>query len=373
MSSSQKYSQKKDPVIKPLGGGSSVNTVSRITNAKTASSSNKKTEDMRPTLSVGVGARYKGVDGLVFGVFLFVLVLAFIGQTTSWYEFDLTVLWQFWPLWLVFIMLAVYLHRHASVITNTVVSLLFVGTVGVVWVSGITPSDLNMTIASTVNGSGDIVSQTRNLSGFDKVAFNGNGTVILRQGDKEKVVIQAEDTVLKNIITAVTDDGVLTIDFRKESLWERVVPKQDPLFYITVDDIKKIDITGSGSVQSGTIKTPSLELQLRGSGDMDINMNVTSLVTSAFGSGNITLSGVAHTQEVLVNGSAEYDGQNLVGRKGSVNVIGTGTAMVNLITSLDVLIDGPGRVTYLGSPSITQNIEGSGALIKHSSDITLNN
>ncbi len=311
------------------------------------------------------------MDRLVLGVFVFVLSLAFVGQYTDWYDFDLTILWQFWPLWLLFLLLSAYMHSRASVVTNTIMSLAFLGSVGIIWAGNVTPADFNIAIARTVSGKGELVVENRKLSGFDSIEFNGKGFVVINQGLREEVIVQAEDTVIKNIITAITDDSVLTIDFKKESLWERVVPKQIPKFYITVKELRNIELSGSGVIESGSINLQDLTLRLRGSGEFDMNMNVDTLVVDALGSGRLALSGIANSQIVNINGSVAYDGQRLVGKDGYISISGSGAAVVNILSSLNAEINGSGVITYFGEPDVTENINGSGEVVQYDLDLSV--
>ncbi len=364
---------KKTPELKPLGGKTqktSGQTISKI-NFKTSNRPISSSTESEPTLSAGVVLRCHGMDRLVLGVFVFVLSLAFVGQYTDWYDFDLTILWQFWPLWLLFLLLSAYMHSRASVVTNTIMSLAFLGSVGIIWAGNVTPADFNIAIARTVSGKGELVVENRKLSGFDSIEFNGKGFVVINQGLREEVIVQAEDTVIKNIITAITDDSVLTIDFKKESLWERVVPKQIPKFYITVKELRNIELSGSGVIESGSINLQDLTLRLRGSGEFDMNMNVDTLVVDALGSGRLALSGIANSQIVNINGSVAYDGQRLVGKDGYISISGSGAAVVNILSSLNAEINGSGVITYFGEPDVTENINGSGEVVQYDLDLSV--
>lgn len=373
----QKSSSSKSntPNIAPLGGTSAKkqNTTSKLARMSTLrSSAHVSSGGGTPTPSMDVGKKNgPRIDFFLFGIFVLVLGLAFIGQTTNWYEFDLTLLWQFWPLWIIFLSLAFFFNRLSWLTANTFLSLLFVGTIGVIWIGGLTPSDFNIAIAETVRGKGELLVEKREVANFDRIQLNGRGTAIITQGSAQEVVVQAEDTVMQNVITSVTSDKVLTIDFKKERLWERVVPKQAPTFYITVDDIERIDVSGSGKVVSSTLNASALELQLHGSGSFDINMFVNKLVVHALGSGVLTLSGNANAQEVVIDGSAAYDAQNLLSKDISVELSGSGAAALNVLRSLDVRMDGSGNITYFGTPEVSQEVSGSGTLERYAPEVSL--
>ena len=63
-----------------------------------------------------------------------------------------------------------------------------------------------------IEGSGDVVTETRAVSGFDRVILGGIGELTLIQGEEESLEIEAEDNILPQITTEVRD-GTLTISF----------------------------------------------------------------------------------------------------------------------------------------------------------------
>src|SRR5438874_6398754 len=54
-----------------------------------------------------------------------------------------------------------------------------------------------------VKGSGNIVSEVRDISGFDAVELKSIGMVTIEQGDREGVEITADDNLLPEITTEV--------------------------------------------------------------------------------------------------------------------------------------------------------------------------
>ncbi|MGZ7107850.1 MAG: GIN domain-containing protein, partial [Methanobacterium sp.] len=50
-------------------------------------------------------------------------------------------------------------------------------------------------------GSGKVINQTRDVASFNQIDFNGAGELIITQGDKESVTVQADDNLMNNIKT----------------------------------------------------------------------------------------------------------------------------------------------------------------------------
>ena len=91
-------------------------------------------------------------------------------------------------------------------------------------------------------------------------------------------------------------------------------------------------------------------------------LTVTDLVVKAEGTGDINLAGNVETQEITRVGTGDYDAADLESKTAKVEAVGTGNVVVWVLDSLDVDITGTSKVSYYGSPNVTQNITATGSL-----------
>lgn len=187
-----------------------------------------------------------------------------------------------------------------------------------------------------VRGSGNVISEDRDVSGFSKVSISGSGNLFIEQGDEESLTIEAEDNILPLITTRVSR-STLTIKIN------RGIPTKDPNYYLKVKDLASISISGSVSVSC-----PSL--------------NTDSLVIKSSGSGNITLAGTVDSQDIESSGSFKYYAEELKSSSCVIDASGSGELTVNVIDDLNITASGSVKVTYIGSPSITQKTSGSATI-----------
>ena len=105
----------------------------------------------------------------------------------------------------------------------------------------------------------DIKKENRNVSEFSSVVFAISGDLYLSQGDKNEVIIEAEEDVLEKIVTEVKGT-TLIIEFEK---WYNQHGNGKINVYITTKSIEKITLTGSGKIVNKTkINSPELGLVL---------------------------------------------------------------------------------------------------------------
>jgi hypothetical protein len=102
-----------------------------------------------------------------------------------------------------------------------------------------------------VRGSGNVVEETRTVSGFDTVVLKGIGNIYIEQGSSEGLRIEAEDNLIEHMEIEVVGDR-LEIDF------DNVInlrPTEPINFYVTMIDVESIQLLGSGNINARPITT----------------------------------------------------------------------------------------------------------------------
>lgn len=190
-----------------------------------------------------------------------------------------------------------------------------------------------------VIGSGKVISETRSVHDFDSVRMSGSGTLILQQTGSESLVIEAEDNILP-LLTSDVKDRRLVLGVRPGSSYRA---SRKVVYHLSMKELNGIEVSGSGDVQATGVMTELLTLQGSGSFDM-------------------TLAGRADRLQVDISGSGEYQGEALESREATVRITGSGDATVRVTERLDASVSGSGNVLYIGSPSLTQRVSGSGSI-----------
>ena len=210
-------------------------------------------------------------------------------------------------------------------------------------------------------GSGNMATESRDVSGFDQVSLSGIGTLVIEQGNREALTIEAEDNILPRIRTEVRN-GRLEIGMRPGT---SIQPTREIRYHLTMRDIHAIEVEGSADVESASIQTDALTLSLAGSADARIERFAgDQLNVRISGSGTCTIAGDVTDQRVEIEGSGEYSAADLASETAAVDVAGSGDATVRVAQSLNVSIAGSGDVHYYGNPSINQRILGSGRIVR---------
>lgn len=211
--------------------------------------------------------------------------------------------------------------------------------------------------AAPIRGSGDVVEEKREVSGFDRVQLDGVGELILAQGENESLLIEAEDNLMQYIKSSVRGDQLI-IDIQSR---RPLVPTEPIKFYVTMKEIEGVAVDGAGSVHSEGIETKSLELDINGAGDIMIDdLDADSVEVSINGIGNLELDGKTESQTIQIDGAGNYNGKELKSQKASIQIDGVGSAKVDVDDELEVEINGSGQVIYTGNPNVDKSVNGLG-------------
>jgi hypothetical protein len=223
--------------------------------------------------------------------------------------------------------------------------------------SGCIVVDLNGCGKKTVKGSGDVVTEDRQLPDFKTIKLKGIGRVVLTQGQTHSIGIHTDDNIMPLIETEVHADQ-LVISQGNYNLKPTTLE-----FNVTVAHLKGIAISGSGEViGKSRFVSEDFYARISGSANMALELDVKDLETDISGSGSMNLAGQTNRHHASISGSGKINAFDMPARNVSLKVSGSGDCKVNATETLDARISGAGDVIYSGHPRITSKISGSGRL-----------
>jgi len=210
-------------------------------------------------------------------------------------------------------------------------------------------------------GSGNVISQTREVSGFDKVSVEYPAQVFIKQGNSESLKIEAEDNLLPNLKTQVRN-GKLEIFYRREGD-KHVNPTKPVKITIVVKDLADVEFTSAGELTIEKLETDNLDVSLSGAGNVNLDdVQVKGLQVSLSGAGSMAASGVADDLDMTISGFGDFEGADLHSQDARVSISGAGSATVWVDNDLNAQISGAGSISYYGSASVTRQISGVGGV-----------
>ncbi len=195
-------------------------------------------------------------------------------------------------------------------------------------------------LRTEVQGSGTVVAETREVSGFDRIAVAGQGVVHVEITGTETLEVEAEDNILE-VLTIEVSGGELRLGVAPMT---NIVPTRDITYRITAADISEVAVSGSAVVDVAVLDVDRLEVEISGSG-------------------SVTPSGTADGLDVNISGSGRYLGERFETRTASIGVSGSGQATVLVTDELLASVSGSGSIQYLGDPPMVEKrVSGSGSI-----------
>jgi hypothetical protein len=210
-------------------------------------------------------------------------------------------------------------------------------------------------------GSGNVITQTREVANFDAVEVDFPARVFISQGQTESVKVEAEDNFLPDLKTEVRN-GTLDIDYKPAS-GKRVNPTEPVVITIVVRDLTEVNFNSAGDLTIEEVQADNLDISMSGAGNLKlIEIVADNLTVNLSGAGNLTASGSVATLDVDISGFGNFDGGDLKSSDARITLSGAGNATVWAIESLDAEISGAGSVSYYGDAKVTRQISGLGGV-----------
>ncbi len=203
----------------------------------------------------------------------------------------------------------------------------------------------------------------RALEPFHAIAVHGSADITLVQGSTPAIRVESGDDAR---VVARVRDGELSIgshDARRGGLRGLVerAPRSTPRITITFTELDALSFDGSARVQSASIRTPKLSIDVSGSATLDFDrIEVDRLAIDGSGRVRANIAGRAREQRIRISGAGDLQAPNLVSDTASVQVSGAGTVLINATRALAVDISGAGNVDYIGSPTLSKSVSGLG-------------
>lgn len=241
-----------------------------------------------------------------------------------------------------------------KLITSIVLSIFFFSPTQAQWWSG----------TEEINGNGNMTIESRTVSDYDRVSLLGSMDVQLVAGKEGKLKVEAEENLLKYIVTEVEDNS-LKIKVEKGYSLD---PSRNMGIKIVVpfESLKAVTLTGSGDIYSSDeIRSKNFDIKIVGSGDVKLYVTAKDASAGVTGSGDIELRGSSENFDCKVTGSGDISAFDFKSETVNARVLGSGDIQVYASEELIAKTPGSGDIEYRGNPK-KENFRtmGSGSITK---------
>ncbi|MES1215618.1 MAG: head GIN domain-containing protein [Bacteroidota bacterium] len=198
----------------------------------------------------------------------------------------------------------------------------------------------------SIEGSGNVITKQIAVQPFDALTAGGVFNVILQQGSKEEVKIEAEDN-LQPLFEVKNEGSALKISFKRDVNLKHAKKMN---VYVTFKNLKSLNLSSVGNITAtGSLKFDDLQLENSSVGNVDLDLAAQKLNVKNSSVGSLKLSGKADNAVIKSNSVGSIDAGGLVVQVMDIQNDGVGGAEVNAVKELKVRDSFLGKVRNTGS------------------------
>lgn len=194
--------------------------------------------------------------------------------------------------------------------------------------------------AEGIKGSGNVKTETRNLSGFKKIKADSAVALDITFKPEYSVTLEGEDNILPQFTTELDGDKLIITSKGKMSTSDRVKVR------ITMPELTFLDLNGAADTTVTGIKGDKLEVDLNGASRLKIDGEIREFDADA-------------------NGASKVGGDNLKVENAKVKANGASYIIVNASGELNAEANGASGIMYIGEPKkLEQQSAGASSITK---------
>ncbi|MCE1200000.1 MAG: DUF2807 domain-containing protein [Marinilabiliales bacterium] len=206
-----------------------------------------------------------------------------------------------------------------------------------------------------IRGNGKVVSQDRNLSGFDAIKVSSGIELVMNQDNTEKVVVEADENIQPILKTEVRGSEL------RIYMEESILHAKKMKVYVTLKQLKSLHAS-SGSEAKSTGPINSDELRIDASSGSEVHMEVVCKSISLSSSSGSELNVSGTTQSVYAESSSGSDlkASHLIAEKGNVTSSSGAELTINITKDVQAHASSGAEITVLGNPASRNSDSSSG-------------
>lgn len=211
-----------------------------------------------------------------------------------------------------------------------------------------------------LRGSGNVVRETRAVSGFVGVNICCGMHLVLRQADDVSVEIEADDNFLPEIESVVVGDELRVQYGTSARFTMNRFASQPVTVYVTMPTIDAVTVSGGGELTAEALTADEIAFSLSGGSTGEVAaLAADRVAVELSGGSHLTLmGGEANQQSVETSGGSEYTAPDLASIATDISLSGGSHARIWVQESLTAESSGGSELAYYGTPTVEQDTSG---------------
>ena len=207
-------------------------------------------------------------------------------------------------------------------------------------------------------GTGNPISEQRNISEFNEIELDGQAIVYIEQGNEAKLEVEIDSNLLQFVKTTISGTKLKIYD---DKCLEDVSNYE---IHIRVPELKSLNVGGSVNVKSeGKFTNNNLYIKVQDAANVRFGVDVEELEVVIEDSGNLNLSGKSIDFDIEVDNSGLLDAYGLMSKNVDADVSDAGVCKIKVSGKFSGDASDNGKISYKGNPKkVKTNISDSGSI-----------
>ena len=213
-----------------------------------------------------------------------------------------------------------------------------------------------------VRGSGNIITENRNETGFSGIDVSGAIDVYIKQDSTTSVKVEADDNIME-YIQVHTHGSTLEISTENNI---RLKPSHKIKVYVTNPEFKELQVSGASSVRSeNEIRSSGgFNIDLTGASEGKLELDAPRVSVHATGASHANLRGRTKDFEGGASGASEIRSFDLLSENAEVDASGASSIEVFASVKIAGQASGASSVNYKGNAQVSVDKSGASSVNK---------
>jgi hypothetical protein len=212
-----------------------------------------------------------------------------------------------------------------------------------------------------ISGNGNVIDETRDVTGFKGVHVSSGIDVYLSEGDQFEVRVEADENLMEVIKTELRGD-ILVVGTERVNIRNA----KSKRVYVTLPKLAELKISSAGDCEGQTLfHCEDLRLSISSAGDMTLETEADRIFLDISSSGDARVAGSANLLEASLSSAGDLDAWDLEAKVVDVNVSSAGDARIFATEEITMDASSAGNIYYRGDARVVHSHSSSaGGIVK---------
>lgn len=200
--------------------------------------------------------------------------------------------------------------------------------------------------------SDDQYYETRTIDGVSRLKISGTFNLRISQADQQELIIEGSSDLADKL--EVRQNGDL-LELHLEEFGSGFFNKNELRITLAVADLRELEFEGAGNIKT-TEKLNLTDFRLIGNGvgNISLEMDAVNVDAELNFVGNLVLKGAVDDFRMDNEGVGNINASQFRARNLDLNSSGIGNVSIHCDEELSLVVNGIGKVSYTGNPTIVR-------------------